>query len=129
MYRRMTSGRPAYRLGGIALAGGLAVAGLGPTVPAAASPATAPATPRAAQTLTWTAGDPIDHYLSAPAEAAAGATTIVFENSAATGNTTGMPHTLTFDTSTPGYNSDVNLNILANPFDADNGRHLSLIHI
>ncbi len=34
-----------------------------------------------------------------------------------------MSHTLTFDTSTPGYNHDVSLNILANPFDANNGRH------
>ena len=36
-------------------------------------------------------------------------------NSASTGNTTGMPHTLTFDTSTDGYNHDVDLNILAGP--------------
>ncbi|MEU8819805.1 OmpL47-type beta-barrel domain-containing protein [Actinoplanes sp. NPDC048796] len=84
----------------------------------------APAAPAAAaQTLTWTAGDSITAYRSAPAQAAAGQTTIVFENSAATGNTTGMPHTLTFDTSTEGYNHDVTLNILANPFDANNGRH------
>ncbi|SNY69449.1 Ig-like domain (group 3) [Paractinoplanes atraurantiacus] len=83
-----------------------------------------PAAPAAAaQTLTWTAGDSITAYRSAPAQAAAGQTTIVFENSAATGNTTGMPHTLTFDTSTEGYNHDVTLNILANPFDAENGRH------
>nr|WP_307873007.1 plastocyanin/azurin family copper-binding protein [Actinoplanes ovalisporus] len=78
---------------------------------------------RAAQTLTWTADDGITAYKSAPTSASAGETTIVFENSAATGNTTGMPHTLTFDTSTEGYNHDVNLNILANPFDANNGRH------
>lgn len=78
---------------------------------------------RAAQTLTWTADDGITAYKSAPTTASAGETTIVFENSAATANTTGMPHTLTFDTSTAGYNHDVTLNILANPFDANNGRH------
>jgi plastocyanin len=77
----------------------------------------------AAQTLTWTADDDITRYKSTPASATAGATTIVFENSAATGNTTGMPHTLTFDTTTDGYNHDVNVNILASPFDAGNGRH------
>ncbi|HEU5471070.1 MAG TPA: plastocyanin/azurin family copper-binding protein [Actinophytocola sp.] len=76
-----------------------------------------------AQVLTWTANDSTTRYASAPATAVAGPTTIVFENSAATGNTTGMPHTLTFDTSTPGYNHDVALNILANPFDANGGRH------
>ncbi|HET6480292.1 MAG TPA: plastocyanin/azurin family copper-binding protein, partial [Actinoplanes sp.] len=77
----------------------------------------------AAQTLTWTTDDQITRYKSFPTQAVAGATTIVFENSAATGNTTGMPHTLTFDTSTEGYNHDVNLNILANPFDPQGGRH------
>ncbi len=77
----------------------------------------------AAQTLTWTAGDDITQYASAPTTAVAGPTTIVFENSAATGNTTGMPHTLTFDVSDPEYNNDVPLNILANPADAQGGRH------
>ncbi|MDT3723888.1 family 16 glycoside hydrolase [Streptomyces sp. DSM 41972] len=77
----------------------------------------------AAQVLTWTAGNDIDTYLSAPATAVAGPATIVFENSEATGNTTGMPHTLTFVTSDPEYNSDVQLNILANPSDAQGGRH------
>ncbi|MEV4639525.1 copper-binding protein [Actinoplanes sp. NPDC049548] len=83
----------------------------------------APAPAVAAQTLTWTADDDITRYRSTPAQAVAGATTIVFENSTATGNTTGMPHTLTFDTTTEGYNHDVTLNILASPFDTDNGRH------
>ncbi len=83
----------------------------------------ADATRPAAQTLTWTAGDPIDRYLSFPTTAAAGPATIVFENSAATGNTTGMPHTLTFDVSDPEYNNDVSLNILANPGDAQGGRY------
>ncbi|MEU0391455.1 family 16 glycoside hydrolase [Streptomyces sp. NPDC006208] len=77
----------------------------------------------AAQVLTWTAGDSIERYLSFPTTAVAGATTIVFENSRATGNTTGMPHTLTFDVSDPEYNHDVPLNILANPNDDMGGRH------
>ncbi|ANW17262.1 OmpL47-type beta-barrel domain-containing protein [Streptomyces clavuligerus] len=77
----------------------------------------------AAQVLTWTAGDPIDRYLSFPTTAVAGRTTLVFENSRATGNTTGMPHTLTFDVSDPEYNHDVPLNILANPGDDRGGRH------
>jgi len=77
----------------------------------------------AEQVLTWTAGNDIDKYLSAPATAVAGPATIVFENSEATGNTTGMPHTLTFVTGDPDYNSDVQLNILANPNDANGGRH------
>ncbi|MBT2492036.1 DUF1080 domain-containing protein [Streptomyces sp. ISL-96] len=81
----------------------------------------------AAQTLTWTAGDPIDRYLTFPRTAVAGETTIVFENSAATGNTTGMPHTLTFDVSDPEYNNDVQLNILANPSDAQGGKHTATV--
>jgi uncharacterized cupredoxin-like copper-binding protein len=79
--------------------------------------------PAAVQTLTWTANDSTTQYASTPTTAVAGETTIVFENSEATGNTTGMSHTLTFDTQTEGYNHDVSLNILANPFDANNGRH------
>lgn len=104
---------------------GAAVAVLGlVTLPASASagPA-APAPAAAAQTLTFTASDSQTEYASAPTTAVAGETTIVFETSEATGNTIGMPHTLTFDTQTPGYNHDVPLNILANPFDANNGRH------
>ncbi|MBT2526054.1 DUF1080 domain-containing protein [Streptomyces sp. ISL-99] len=81
----------------------------------------------AAQTLTWTAGDPIDRYLTFPKTAVAGETTIVFENSAATGNTTGMPHTLTFDVSDPEYNNDVQLNILANPSDDQGGKHTATV--
>ncbi|MEU0717297.1 family 16 glycoside hydrolase [Streptomyces lavendulocolor] len=81
----------------------------------------------AEQVLTWTAGDPIDRYLTFPSTAVAGATTIVFENSAATGNTTGMPHTLTFDVSDPEYNNDVPLNILANPNDDRGGRHTAQV--
>ncbi|MFE9095711.1 OmpL47-type beta-barrel domain-containing protein [Streptomyces sp. NPDC007264] len=80
-------------------------------------------TAAAAQVLTWTAGDGITAYASAPQTAVAGPATIVFENSAATGNTTGMPHTLTFDVSDPEYNNDVQLNILANPGDDQGGRH------
>jgi plastocyanin len=77
----------------------------------------------AAQVLTWTAGDDITKYNSAPTTAVAGTATIVFENSKATGNTTGMPHTLTFVTSDPEFNDDVELNILANPNDDMGGRH------
>lgn len=77
----------------------------------------------AAQTLTWTAGDDITRYTSAPTTAVAGTATIVFENSKDTGNTTGMPHTLTFVTSDPEFNDDVELNILANPNDDMGGRH------
>ncbi|GGV82336.1 glycosyl hydrolase [Streptomyces griseoloalbus] len=80
-------------------------------------------TTAAAQVLTWTAGDGITEYTSAPTTAVAGPATIVFENSAATGNTTGMPHTLTFATSDPEFNNDVQLNILANPSDAQGGKH------
>ncbi|MEV6400806.1 family 16 glycoside hydrolase [Streptomyces sp. NPDC051907] len=75
------------------------------------------------QVLTWTAGDAIDRYLSFPATAVAGKAVVVFENSRATGNTTGMPHTLTFDVSDPEYNNDVPLNILANPNDDKGGKH------
>ncbi|MEV0692791.1 family 16 glycoside hydrolase [Streptomyces sp. NPDC050388] len=83
----------------------------------------APGAKAADQVLTWTAGNDIDKYLSAPATAVAGPATIVFENSVATGNTTGMPHTLTFVTSDPEFNDDVQLNILANPDDAQKGRY------
>lgn len=103
-----------------ALAAVLTIAGL---VASPASAQNAPPVQALAQTLTWTAGNPTDRYLSAPTTAVAGATTIVFENSEATGNTTSMPHTLTFDTSTPGYNHDVTESILANPQDANGGRH------
>jgi len=100
------------------LAAVLMVLGL-QAVPSTAQPEEA----AAAQTLTWTAGDDITQYTSAPTTAVAGQATIVFENSAATGNTTGMPHTLTFVTSDPEFNSDVALNILANPNDDMGGRH------
>ncbi|MFI6327172.1 OmpL47-type beta-barrel domain-containing protein, partial [Micromonospora chersina] len=80
------------------------------------------AAPLQAQVLTWTAGDNFLAYRSAPTTAVAGPATLVFENSAATGNTTGMQHTLTFETSDPAYNSDVDVNILADPTDANGGR-------
>ncbi|MET9825378.1 MULTISPECIES: OmpL47-type beta-barrel domain-containing protein [unclassified Streptomyces] len=104
------------------LAGLLMVLGLQATS-ASGQPAAAPAAAAADQVLTWTAGDDITKYVSAPETAVAGPATIVFENSEATGNTTGMPHTLTFMTSDPEYNQDVQLNILANPFDAEGGKH------
>ncbi|MET7677106.1 OmpL47-type beta-barrel domain-containing protein [Streptomyces seoulensis] len=77
----------------------------------------------AAQTLTWTASSRTDQYASFPTTAVAGAVTLVFENSAATGNDIGMPHTLTFDVSDPEYNHDVPVNILANPGDDSGGKH------
>ncbi|UYQ66755.1 OmpL47-type beta-barrel domain-containing protein [Streptomyces peucetius] len=83
----------------------------------------------AEQVLTWTAGDPIDKYLSFPATAVAGPATIVFENSAATGNTTGMPHTLTFSVSDVEFNNDVQLNLLANPNDDMGGRHTAQVNL
>ncbi|MFJ3821922.1 OmpL47-type beta-barrel domain-containing protein [Streptomyces nodosus] len=92
-------------------------------VPAAYAAAGHAARTAAAQVLTWTAGDDYMSYTSAPTTAVAGPATIVFENSAATGNTTGLPHTLTFDVSGSGYNNDVSLNIQASPFDSDGGRH------
>lgn len=82
-----------------------------------------PSETKADQVLTWTSGDDITQYTSAPTTAVAGQATIVFENSVATGNTTGMPHTLTFVTSDPEFNNDVELNILANPNDDMGGRH------
>jgi plastocyanin len=91
---------------------------LGLVTPAVAAPV---------QTLTWTGNNSTTEYASAPTGALPGETTIVFENSEATGNTTGMSHTLTFDTSTPGYNHDVSLNVLANPFDPQNGRHEAVV--
>ncbi|WP_377267188.1 OmpL47-type beta-barrel domain-containing protein [Peterkaempfera sp. SMS 1(5)a] len=100
------------------------------TVPLAwgqGQPAPGPAAPAAEQVLTWTAGDSYTGYLSAPSTAVAGAATIVFENSAATGNTTGMPHTLTFDTSNTDYNTDVTLNLVANPADANGGRETAQV--
>ncbi|MFI7454917.1 OmpL47-type beta-barrel domain-containing protein [Nonomuraea sp. NPDC049714] len=87
------------------------------------------ATQAADQVLTWTADNSMTAYKSAPESATAGPATIVFENSAATGNTSGMTHTLTFDTSTPGYNHDVSLNIIASPFDADGGRHIAQVNL
>lgn len=78
--------------------------------------------PSAAQTLTWTAGDSVTEYTSAPTTAVAGEATIVFENSAATGNTTGMVHTVTFDTFNDDYNKDVDLNLQASPSDQNGGK-------
>jgi hypothetical protein len=77
----------------------------------------------AAQVLNWTTSSRTDGYVTFPTTAVAGPTTIVFENSVATGNDTGMPHTLTFDVSDPEYNHDVPINILANPSDDTGGKH------
>ena len=81
------------------------------------------ATQAADQVLTWTADGGVSAYKSAPATAVAGATTIVFENSTATGNNIGMSHTLTFESASPDYNQDVTLDILANPLDTNGGRY------
>ncbi|PGH47689.1 family 16 glycoside hydrolase [Streptomyces sp. Ru87] len=81
------------------------------------------------QVLTWTADNDMTRYKTAPQTAVAGPATIVFENSEATGNTSGLPHTLTFDSSDPQYNTDVDLNILANPSDANGGRHTAEVNL
>ncbi|MBO0915616.1 OmpL47-type beta-barrel domain-containing protein [Streptomyces laculatispora] len=95
---------------------------LGLTSTAAYGRTAAPVGAAADQVLTWTAGNPIDHYLTAPKTAVAGKATIVFENSEGTGNTSGMPHTLTFSVSDPEFNNDVPLNLLANPGDDRGGK-------
>jgi plastocyanin len=82
---------------------------------------TAPAA-SAEQVLTWTADNDLNSYETAPATAVAGEATLVFENSAATGNTSGMTHTLTFDVSNSDYNNDVSVNLMASPNDANGGR-------
>ncbi|MBD0421178.1 hypothetical protein H0H10_18810, partial [Streptomyces sp. TRM S81-3] len=92
-------------------------------VPAAYAAVNSAEESAADQVLTWTAGDDYMKYTSAPTTAVAGKATIVFDNSTAAGNTTGLTHTLTFDTSNPDYNDDVSLNILASPFDSQGGRH------
>lgn len=117
--------RPA-RLWPALLASFLLVLGLTSTAAYGREEAQEPAA-AAEQVLTWTAGDSIERYASAPTTAVAGAATIVFENSAATGNTTGMPHTLTFSVSDPEFNNDVALNILANPSDSEGGRHTAQV--
>ncbi|MFC8867029.1 OmpL47-type beta-barrel domain-containing protein [Streptomyces sp. NPDC057148] len=104
------------------LAGLLMMLGLQATS-ASGQPRAEEQAPAADQVLTWTAGNDITKYTSAPETAVAGPATIVFENSEASGNTTGMPHTLTFVTSDPEYNQDVQLNILANPNDDQGGKH------
>jgi hypothetical protein len=103
--------------------GGLLLTALAFAAPAAYAAWSNSETTAATQVLTWTAGDGYMGYTSAPTTAVAGPATIVFENSAATGNTTGMPHTLTFDTSNTDYNTDVSLNIQASPSDSSGGRH------
>ncbi|GAA3879140.1 OmpL47-type beta-barrel domain-containing protein [Streptomyces sedi] len=106
----------------------VSLAGLGlATLPAAqAQPSGQSAVadePAEDQVLTWTADNDLDSYETAPVEAVAGPATLVFENSEATGNTTGMAHTLTFDVSNSDYNNDVRVNLLANPNDAKGGKH------
>lgn len=83
----------------------------------------------AAQVLNWTAGNSTTGYLTFPKTAVAGPATIVFENSKATGNTTSMPHTVTFDTSNPDYNNDVSLNLMASPDDAQGGKQTAEVNL
>lgn len=94
-------------------------------VPAGAAPGAEESADASAQqqVLVWTAGDSLTEYVSAPETAKPGPATIVFENSTATGNTTGMTHSLTFDTSSPEHNNDVKVNIVASPYDANGGRY------
>ena len=113
---RIQRWRPVHRLVITLLAAVTALFG------AAAPAISAPVAPQQEQqVLTWTAGNSVSEYTSAPATAEAGTVSVIFDNSVAAGNTSGMPHTLTFDTSTEGYNHDVDLNITANPQDENEG--------
>ncbi|WP_166848302.1 OmpL47-type beta-barrel domain-containing protein [Isoptericola sp. BMS4] len=122
---RLVAGAAAGALVAVALA--VPAASAVPTAGDATQPGTQQSAPTAdvlaEQVLTFTGSNSVTEYASAPTTATAGPATIVFENSVATGNTIGMSHTLTFDTTTPGYNHDVDLDILANPFDSTEGRH------
>ncbi|PXY27348.1 OmpL47-type beta-barrel domain-containing protein [Prauserella muralis] len=120
-WKGLRRSRRALAVAGLSVA--LAALWLGPVSAAQQGQVREAAAQAADQVLTWTADDSMTEYASAPATATAGPATIVFENSEATGNTTFMTHTLTFDTSTPGYNHDVNLNITASPLDSNGGRH------
>ena len=131
MERRSSRARGARRLMAAVVAG-LTAATVVSVAPATAVPpttslssATTATTVAAEQVLTWTGDNSVTDYKAFPATATAGKATIVFENSIATGSTFGMSHTLTFDTSTPGYNHDVTLDILASPFDASGGKHVA----
>ncbi|MEV4621609.1 family 16 glycoside hydrolase [Asanoa sp. NPDC049573] len=128
MLARLVGGRfsrpsAAFAAVTVMLASGVLAGLLSGTGPAGADPKAAAPAQLQAQVLTWTAADSFQAYASVPTTAVAGPTTIVFENSAATGNTTGMQHTLTFDTGDPRYNNDVNINIVADPSDGSGGRH------
>ncbi|MEV0729282.1 family 16 glycoside hydrolase [Polymorphospora sp. NPDC050346] len=122
--RRTTAGRLRRPLTALVAATALLLSSALASTPVSARPAGDDSRPqqREAQVLTWTAGNDVTTYTSAPAVAVAGPATLVFENSAATGNTSGMQHTLTFETGDPAYNRDVNVDILADPFDANGGR-------
>ncbi|SMC69518.1 cupredoxin domain-containing protein, partial [Kibdelosporangium aridum] len=105
------------------VAGALMVTSIAVAIPASAVPAPAPApTPQPVQAqeqvLKWVGGNVTDRYLEQPSTAVAGVTKIIFSN---TEQTSTITHTLTFDTETPGYNHDVDLNITANPGDPAGG--------
>ncbi|WP_111180718.1 OmpL47-type beta-barrel domain-containing protein [Nonomuraea aridisoli] len=121
--RALKAAATAPGLAVLLLAAGLPALFLSSAGQAAAQPRLQLTAAQADQVLTWTADDSMTAYKSTPTTATAGPATIVFENSVATGNVTGMTHTLTFDVSTPGYNHDVRVNILASPIDANGGRH------
>ncbi|WP_143230810.1 OmpL47-type beta-barrel domain-containing protein [Actinosynnema sp. ALI-1.44] len=113
MFRRLIAG----------VAGALMVTSIAMAIPASAvpTPASAPVQAQAQQVLRWTASQATDQYTSFPTTAVAGKATIQFENSKAT-QSIDMTHTLTFDRDTPGYNTDVRLNITANPEDEQQGK-------
>ncbi|ALG10251.1 hypothetical protein AOZ06_28165 [Kibdelosporangium phytohabitans] len=103
------------------MAGALMVTSIAVAIPASAVQAPAPVQAQAQQVLRWTASQDINQYTSFPTTAVAGKATIQFENSKATGSVD-MAHTLTFDRDTPGYNTDVRLNINASPEDEQGGK-------
>lgn len=106
----------------VVLAAALTLLGL--ALPAFSTPAIA----EPVQTLKWTGTASMDAYGEAPTTALPGETKIIFENSRATQPLpSSMSHTLTFDTSVPGYNTDVNLNIFANPEDDKGGYYEAIV--
>ncbi|MCE7004198.1 hypothetical protein LWC34_15335 [Kibdelosporangium philippinense] len=121
MFRRLIAG----------VAGALMATSIVVAVPASALPAPPPVpapapspAPVAAQAqeqvLEWTTDDDRTRYLTAPSGAVAGPAKFVFVNASPKSAT---PHTLTFDTDTPGYNHDVTTNVYLDPFDPEaNGR-------
>ncbi len=119
---RVAATRIRRPLTALAAAAALFVTSTLASAPASAGESDSAPQQREAQVLTWTAGDDFQKYLSVPTSAEPGPATLVFENSRESGNTSGMQHTLTFDTGNPQYNRDLDVNILADPFDSKGGR-------